>query len=179
MKLPRPFIAWITLALGIGAWGGAIFLAERIAYESEARVFAAESQEQSSVKQMSAIRTRALAEETRKEREALERQLGVNVIGLANIIENAGRSVGVAVRISDALPESGANAAALKGVGFVIEAYGSFNSLMHVAAVFETLPVPASVEQLEFEHISGSGGATGSWRLSARLRILSTVLTDV
>jgi hypothetical protein len=170
-------LAWCTLALGLGAWGGTLYLADRIAFESEARTFAATNQEQASQKQMSAIRTRALAEETKDERAELERLLGSDVVALANTIESAGKSAGVAVRISDALPESAGNI--MQAVGFVIEAQAGFASLMRVVAVLESLPLPVSIEQLELEHTAGSGGNAGSWRLSARLRILSLGLTNV
>jgi hypothetical protein len=179
MKPSRQSLAALALVLGLVSWGGVAYLANRIAYESEARVFAEASEEQSSIKHMSAIRTRALALETKDERAELERLLNADVIALANIIESAGERVGVTIRISDALPESVGTGAPLEAFGFVVEAQGSFSSLMHVSAALVSLPVPVSLEQLEFEHVASGGGNAGSWRLSARLRILTAAHTNV
>jgi len=66
----------------------------------------------------------------------------------------------------------------LRAVSFLVEAEGSFAALMRTAELFETLPLPSSVQNLELERalsLNESAGKTVAlWRLTARISVFTS-----
>lgn len=133
---------------------------------------------------IAAIRLHSLARDTQNQRVQLDNLTRSDVIGVANMIDGIGKIAGVQLKIEGATPEPAvkkkgsnktAEAPALSAVSFVVEADGTFASVMHAAALLESLPVLSSVQNLEFARSlisSDSKSAKSSWHLTARIRVL-------
>ena len=81
--------------------------------------------------------------------------------------------------MSNAQSDSGASSANTSGINFAIEAQGSFASLVQTIRLFETLPVPSQIQEVELQGIpntgvSASGGHDVSWHLTLRLQIITS-----
>ena len=84
-------------------------------------------------------------------------------------VAQAGRAAGAGdVAIGDASPSAGP--ADLTAMDVVVNANGTFAALSRAVALFETLPIPASLEAFEMARVE----RTDTWQLTARLRILMT-----
>lgn len=166
--------SWIALLAAILAWssvGYASFASQRLA---EARGQALVDAVQESDRVARAQRMQLLAEQTRSERAVLEDALATDVVTIAGIIEAAGASVGVEIFIASASPAGTVELAGdgkLTTLSFALQANGEFERLVAVARHLENLPLVSSVESLSLEH---AGGESGSWRMSARIRVLTT-----
>lgn len=126
------------------------------------------------------LRIHALARDTNTERAKLDDLARVDLTEMLESIEQVGRDAGISVEIGQAVytPNSkfGSN---VRSVLFVVEGKGSFSKVIHAVALFESLPVPSFVEEMEFEMIpegvSGSKkSSAGVWNLVMRIRFIST-----
>jgi hypothetical protein len=115
----------------------------------------------------------------------LDTVLDVDVISVVDMLEASGKAAGVKLVVSSVQPEGapplqGAGTTQVIGTGFVVEAQGKFSSLMHVAQLFETLPVPSKVGRLDIEHINVAEQKTsGVWRMNVQVHILTTSDTSI
>ncbi|MDO8521701.1 MAG: hypothetical protein Q7S08_00225 [bacterium] len=184
MKHNTAVFAWTAAVAAVAAWVAVFMYASWISAELDARVSQTADVQSVSERAIAAIRLHALARDTQIERAQLDNLTHSDVIGVANTIDSIGKIAGVALKIGGATPESsgqkkGANGTpALHAISFVVEASGTFSSLMHAAALLETLPSLSSVQSMEFEHVALSGDSksskSSSWRLTARIRMLTT-----
>ncbi len=127
-----------------------------------------------------ALRIHALARGTNAERAKLDDIARVDIIEMLESIEQVGRDAGISIEIGQAIytPDSKFGSK-VRSVLFVAEGTGSFTKVMHAAALFESLPRPSFVDELEFEMIpmSASGSkksSAGVWNLVIRIRFIST-----
>lgn len=173
------YIAVILLVLAVAAWTGVVYFAQSIQQQESDLASAAQSQEQTSDAQTSSVRLHALAQDSAAESATLDSVLGSDVASIVSTLQATGKSAGVDVTLSGALPESApsADAAAsqINAIGFVVEGSGTFTALMRVAELLETLPLPSSVQQLDLQRVNDSSGApTTTWHLNAYLRVLTS-----
>ncbi|MDO8514407.1 MAG: hypothetical protein Q7S50_02590 [bacterium] len=173
------YIALCTLGALVLAWAAVGYFAWTIHSDEIARTVYVEDIQQSSMKDASAVRAHALAEETVKERTQLDELLKVDVVSIANMIESVGKAVGVEMKLGAAQPENAPasdTSIRINAVGFVVEAQGKFSALMRAVQLFETLPVPSSVLRIDIERTpsSGSGSALAPWHMNVYIRVLTT-----
>ncbi len=159
----KSFFAWGMLGLALVAWGGFGFLvydlyAERAAYARDSLAF-----EEESLRGESATRLRSVVRDTEAERNALTSVISVPLLDVAEMIEAAGNDAGATnVSIGEAtpLPKPPKN---LSIYTFVLNANGSFATLMRTVILLESLPVPTKIERFEISK------SDKTWRLTARI----------
>jgi hypothetical protein len=66
----------------------------------------------------------------------------------------------------------------LQAVAFVVQAQGSFSSLMKLVALFEHLPLVSSVGEIDLERTAAANQKAGLWHLTARIRVLTTAISS-
>ena len=173
MKTLR-IIAPITFLIALALWGLFGFLvwslyAERAEYaKAQTAAGAAE------LRGESASRLRASVRDTENERAAIENLSKMSILRAVEIIEATGRQAGATeVSIGEAtpLPPAKDMPAGLTAVVIVVNASGSFASLMREVSLYETLAMPSSLEQFELEKTGGS------WSSTARIRVLLSLET--
>lgn len=169
------FSAWAAVFM-YAAWLSAQLDAQRSQYTDAQTV---------SEREAATARLHSLARDTQNLRMQLDIIARPDIVGIADTIDSLGKIAGVTVRIGEAIPEAapGKRTASstppvLHGVGFVVEANGNFQSLMHAAALLAALPSLSSLQSLDLEHVpssaAGRSGASGTWHLTARIRMLTT-----
>lgn len=174
--------AWFALAACIGAWTGVWFLNSAIADAAAARENERVTADQRLTRDAALARAQALIDDTAEERARLSQLVSVDVVAAANTIESIGSASGATVKVVSAnpetLPSTNASVAPLHAIGLVVSADGSFAAVMHAAALLETLPFPAVIEQLDLTLIPDDGTAKKQphWRLSERVRLLTTAV---
>jgi len=160
-------LAWGTLTLALALWGGFAFLVWTLYGERAAYALAQTTVEEESLRGQSTARLLAAVHDTEAERAALESLLNISILKAVEIIESTGKQAGAEVSIGEATPLSGASAPeALTTVSIVANASGSFSSLVRALGLFETLPVPSTLESFEMEKIDTS------WRATVRIKVL-------
>ena len=175
--LYRAPIAILLVSLAFIAWGLVGYFAWTISVDESNRVADAREAQMVAVSNAHAVRTRALALDTVDEGARLKALLDVDVVSAAYMIEEVGKIAGVTVKLSDAQPEGSPapDGSAVKVVGFVVTADGTFPALMRAARLFETLPIPSSVTRLDIEHAPKAAGTPSSlWHMSVYIRVLTT-----
>jgi hypothetical protein len=174
-------LAWAAVTAAVAAWIGVFMYDSWISAQLEARSSQTTDVQSVSEKEVAAVRLHVLARDTANQRTQLDSLTNTDIISVADIIEGIGKIAVVQLKIGAATPETtvqkkgAANTPASSIVGFVVEASGAFASVMHAAALLESLPVPSSVQNLEFENIMSSSDAKSSkstWHLTARVRVL-------
>jgi|SRR3989338_6655303 len=169
-------LSWIIFALSLVAFGGAFYAGWYLLGEASVRAETTTSADQRTSRAAFTERLRALAADTKIEREKLEAIGHRDVISIVTLIESVGPAANVTLRVSDALPEGVGmelpDGSHLAPIVFVVSAEGGFAGLVKALGMLENLPLPAAVMQVELEK-SGEG-ATAMWRLSTRIRVLTT-----
>jgi len=177
-------LALVAVAAAVAAWIAVFMYASWISAQQDALASQVTNVQSVADREIAATRLHALARDTQNQRTQLDGLTHTDVIGIANTIDSIGQIAGVKLNIGGATPGPAAQKASagsvstLHAVSFVVEADGTFSSLMHAASLLETLPVLSSVESLEFAHAllsTGAGSANSSaWHLTARIRMLTT-----
>ncbi|MCR4281192.1 MAG: hypothetical protein NUV88_02580 [Candidatus Kaiserbacteria bacterium] len=176
-------IAFSTAAAALIAWGSFGMFAWNIWNEEASIRSNTNNAETVTERQSASLRLHSLARETKSARDRLDSLTGSEVLGIANIIEGIGKSTGVAVTISGAIqsspaPKSKTTSSILHPIILIIEAEGSFASLMHTAELLENLPILSSLQSLELDYTQNYSGSVKTkkqvWRLSARIQIMTT-----
>ena len=158
------FIVWGTVGIAVLLWGGFGFVVytlqnDRAEYASAVSAFAAES-----LRDESANRLRAAVRDSVAERAALGTIISLSLLDTAETIESAGRDAGATnVAIGEATP-IGKPVQNLTQYQFVVNASGSFVSLVRAVTLFESLSIPASVEKFEISKTEKT------WHLVAHIR---------
>ena len=174
-------VSWITLVGALFAWVGVVSLALFIIRIEHDRSALADTADQTTNKQALAARVHALARQSAEKRMVLEKTANVDVVAAVNIIESVGALAGVTLRVRDARNEKSASPRAggleLFTIGLYVEAEGSFSGIMRALQIFETVPLPISLDQFDIGRapLDEQGSNPNlPWRLNARLRLLST-----
>jgi len=175
------YAAYALFAIALLSWVGVVLFAWTITGEQDDRTATLQALQDSSSAQAVNQREHGLLSDTVAERSALDTFLNVDVISVASMISSVGKSAGVNMQLSNALSENAPASQPPTGlpvnaVGFSIDARGQFSRLMRAAQLFETLPLPSSVERFDLERTSGTGGSapSDSWHMSLFIRVLTT-----
>lgn len=170
--------SWFVLALALIAWIAVVYGSMWLQDAAKERGAAVLTADQKIEAAAYASRMKGLAQETRAERENLERVTSADIVTIANAIEQAGRSIGVSARVSAAIPAGRGKdipgGTPLSGISFIVQGEGSFAGVVHLVRVLEKYPGFSEVEQFEFERIQTAQGDAQPWRTSIRLRLMTT-----
>lgn len=172
MRLISPH-PWILVGTAAAAWAAVGVLALTIITERDAQVASVAEARNMSERSSAALKMHALVRDTEGSRAALESALRVDVLAAARIVEKAGADARVPVHIGSVSADSEHGSGLLPAL-FSVDASGSFSSLMHFVSLLETLPVPATLENVGVTTIGTTEGSTGVWQLSARIRVMTS-----
>jgi hypothetical protein len=165
--------SWIALALSLLACAAVFHAGSSILADASLKSEQASEAAQSTAKAAYTQRLRSLASDTEADRTALDNLVGEDIASLATTIESAGTSAGIAAHVTQATPE-GAPAdlpgGTLQAISMVVEGEGSFARVMHALSLYETLPLPAAIEQFDIERT----GETSAWHLTLHLRVFTS-----
>lgn len=168
------YLSWAAFLAAICAWGLVGLCTWTIFAAKDARIFRNADSEQTALRQASALRTHALARDTKDVRAQLEAYAYLDVLSIVDTIESVKKDARVGIDIGQAL-SAGENATSLAHtVGFIVEARGSFSAITHAAALLQSLPIPSAVDQMQFERMQDAAGSPNLWRLTARMRVFTT-----
>src|SRR3989344_4859018 len=179
-SLTTTYLPWITILVAIALWVGVGYFAWTIYSQEFLSAKKIADLDQELIQQAAALRLHALVRDTKEERAKLESVARVDIIEMLESVEQVGRDVGISIEIGQAIsaPDSGGGSK-VRSVGFVVEGEGSFAKVMHAAALFEALPKPSFVDELQFEMIPASSAgskksAASLWHLVVHMRFIST-----
>jgi len=179
MKPASTYIAYGALAAAACVWIAVGYFAmviqnEHAAYAQQTASAAAQSDQAADD-----ARLHVLASGNIERSLKLDALVAPDVSSIIESIRSVGTASGAAVKISAALPGTVPKSQKdIHAVAFVIESAGSFSSMMRVLALFDTLPVPSSIELVDLSRASQEDGtatrAPQAWRMSLKLRVLTT-----
>ncbi|OGG58575.1 hypothetical protein A2765_02520 [Candidatus Kaiserbacteria bacterium RIFCSPHIGHO2_01_FULL_56_24] len=160
--------AWGAFVAAIALWCGFGLLVWTLYGERADFTRTQAAMEQDALRGESAARLHASVQDTATERASLESLLDMSILSAVEIIEKTGRQAGATdVSIGNASPLTGAATTKdLTPFSIVLNASGSFSSLMRAASLFETLTIPSTLEQFEMEKTGNS------WKSTIHLKIL-------
>ena len=180
MRLNFRYVAWPLLLLAILTWCAVGLFVWVILTDEEDRATSVQSMQETESKEASALRLYSLAQDTAQKREQLDKIFHTDVVSMVDMIESAGKTAGAKLVVSNVQTQDTPLAQTASGspiiaTGFVVEAQGTFPSIMHLVRLFETLPVPSKLDRLDVERTSAATpGASGLWRINAHLNVLTT-----
>ena len=168
-------VAFVVLVLAIAAWVGVWFLFSDVSGRSSERAQSLSSAAVKNSQQANAIETVALASDTLSQRTALDHEVSTDVVGIADGIQSASKAAGVITTIGSASANGAPNTASgTTALVFVVQSTGTFAQVWRAAQLFETLPLPSTVQELDFEQLPNSIAKNGSWQLTARIEVLTS-----
>lgn len=170
-------ISWVLLVAALAAAGGVVYAGIYIKNAAIARAAEASTSEQQSDRVVFSQHLRSLAAETQADREKLDALVHNDIVNVVDMLERTAQAANVKATVSGALPSGAAvqlpGGVSLQSIIFVVQAEGTFAALMHAAELYEHLPLPSSVEQIDLER-DRSAGAKGLWRIKMDIRLLTT-----
>ncbi len=184
MKI-TPLIAWVSAAGAACVWAGVMIFAFSIGSVAQSAVALSGSAQTASDQQLAALKMHTLAQAIAPARTELNIILQTDPLTLADLITQVGPDAGVALRVSDASPEtlpvssvttapSSAGVHKLTALNFVVEADGGFAGLIRAATLLETLPVPSTIRQLDLVRTEAQGSTRSPWQMDVRVQVLTT-----
>ena len=174
-------LALLFLALAALLWGAVAYGAYETRRLATARASSALSAEARLDRDAHQRRLAALAEDTVSERDALDARTSLDVVAILTVLEKAGRDVGTDVQVNDAqaegIVENLPTGDSLRALGFIVEALGSYASLMRLVSIYEHLPLISEVRHVEIERLNSE--SVGPWRATIRVRVYTTAPVSV
>ena len=163
-------LSFLALVLAIAAWVGVWFLFSDISARLGARADAISTATIQNAQEGNAVELHALVSNTASERATLDAAVDTDVVGIASQIDAAGSAAGVQTTIGSA--SLAASSGSVNELEFVVQSTGSFAQVWHAAQLFQTLPLPSSVTELDFEQIPG--GQTDVWQLTTHIEVVTS-----
>jgi hypothetical protein len=162
--------ALASLLLALGLWSAFAFMvwqlsAERERYATLQSDMAARAQEEEL-----GSRLRTLVRETNEERAVLAELAKTDILTAVATIEATGQAAGANLSIQNVTEPQG-TAGDVRTITLVAEASGSLSALVDTLVLLESLPFPAVVENVR---LSTGDGADEPWRLTTRIRVITT-----
>ena len=170
------FVALGSLLVAVFAWAGVGYLAWTVMTLS--KDVHVDTLPESDSSRITASRVHAFLQNSSESRATLKNIASVDLLAAINMIELSGKPAGIKFRVSDAsVSPLTKNKSAVKVIGFVIEADGSYGSLLEALEMMEALPYPAVIDQFDLGRTPISDAASVSkeqWHISMRMRLLTT-----
>ncbi|MCR4325449.1 MAG: hypothetical protein NUV59_01435 [Patescibacteria group bacterium] len=179
MQKGLTYIAWASAFIALISCVAVVYFAQIIVNKEAEHADARRQADAATTRESARIRAGALVRDTVPARGELESYLQADVIEIVELIKAAGKSAGVSLQLSSALPESPpamqpVSGPSVNAIGFVVQGQGSFSSLMHAERLFESLPLAASVDRLDISRTPGSRSSSGDWNMNVYIRVLTT-----
>jgi hypothetical protein len=173
------YLSLAAFLVALCAWAGAWFFLSDISSRLAARADQLSSSTIQNAQQVNAIELHAIVQDTASDRASLDHLVGTDVVGIANAIQSAGDAAGTKTIIGSATAATHQDATSgVSSLEFVVQSSGTFAQVWRAAQLFESLPLPSGVEELDFEQIPGSASAasssSGSWQLTTRIMVLTS-----
>ena len=168
-------LSWAALLGAVAMWAGVALFAWMIAAERSERISRIENSAQESVQRSALQKLHALARDTREERGLLETLAQSDISDILDTIEAVGRDAGVSIEIGQA--STGAaptEESSLQTTALLFSAEGTFSKLSQVAALVQVFPLPALVDEVQFERIESASTKAPPWRINVRMRVFTT-----
>ena len=167
-------LAYISLGLALILCGAAGYLMWDISMNLATRQAANANAVSQNAQAQNAVHIEALAADSASDRATLNTLLQNDVLHIISTIQAAGKSAGTDTSIPSVtpggLPQLPSNVTALE---FIVQSQGSFAQVFNAAKLFETLPLPSQVEQLDFER-QQNAIESKTWQLTAHIRVLTS-----
>jgi hypothetical protein len=161
-------VAYGSFAIAVALWAAFGALVWQLGLERAAYAEGVERTKQESIRGESTARLRASVQGTEAERAALESLVQITILQAVEAVEQAGEVAGASnVEIGEASPSTAPEG--FSAVMIVVNASGSFAALTRAVSLFETLPIPAKLQQFELVKAEQQN----AWRLTARLNVLT------
>lgn len=175
------YVSTLVLLVAVAAWAAVIYADSWIQETARQKGRLAITAEDKATSAAQLQRMQALAKDTAADRERLETFLGIDIVTLAEEIEDAGAELGINTSVATVL--SGATTEmptgeALREATFIVQAQGTFSGLVRLVKLFEQFPAFSSVQQFELQR-AGDASSAAPWRATIRLKILTTADTSV
>ena len=183
MRRDLTLLSWILLAIAICAWIMAAVFLWLIQSENASYVAGLGDAQITAKQDATAEYVHGVVRDAAGDADELNKILQIDPVAFVKKVQAAGRETGVDIRISSVFPENVSlrtkpkDAPPIYAFGFTVESEGSFASLIRVLRVLETLPAPASIGQIDFDHVGATeraGVPTGPWKITVRVRVLTT-----
>ncbi len=172
-------LSWLALLTSVALFALVVYQAGVIREDARVRAAFTADREYQSDRSAYAQRVTAVIAETEDERAKLDAFAKIDVVTVIELLESAGESAGVTVRVAGAQAESGTQLPTgelLQPVAFSVNASGSYAAVMHALDLYEHLPLAAQIEQLDIARDGSGNGRT--WSLSMRIRVM-TIATSL
>lgn len=169
------FIAYGTLGLAIVLWLLVGYFAWVLPDMRAAYAERIQKTTQQSDKDSADLRLRVAATESRARAQALNALLAADVPDITGAIRAVGVRAGVPVTINTAVPSTVPGAPKdVHAIAFVVEANGSLEALLRAVALFESLPIPSTIDIVDLTSETEESARAGEWRLNIKLQVLTT-----
>jgi hypothetical protein len=168
-------VSLLVLVLAVAAWVGVWFMFSDISGRLNSQTQLLSRAAVKNAQQQNAVETTALAADTAAERASLDGEVATDVVGIANQIQNAGKAAGVTTDIGSASTNGATNmTSSTTELVFVVQSAGTFAQVWRAAQLFETLPLPSSVQELDFSQSPSDAGKSSIWQLTAHIEVLTS-----
>lgn len=166
MSRTTTWLALSSIVLAVAAWGAFVYGTMLLGSEREAYAVALEDKGRDEIRAEVRTRLRATVRDTEAGRNMLDSMTQYSIVEAVEAIEAAGGAAGVRnISISQAYPQE-TTAKNVSAVSVLARAEGSFTSLLRAVSLFETLPLPSVIEQMELQELEEG------WALNVRLKVL-------
>jgi hypothetical protein len=173
---PFTMVSLVLFLLALAAWGGVYYLYSDVGSRLDDRARSIANAQTQSVQQQKAFELSALATQTAAQRSALDQEVSADVVGIAAIIQSAGEAAGTQTVIGAASEGPADKQSGASILSVAVQSTGTFAQVWRAAQLFEALPLPSDVQELDFEQIPSAKG--GSWQLTAHINALTTSQTS-
>jgi hypothetical protein len=168
--------AWIAVGVAIIAWALVGFFAWMVAEQSSTRASDQSSANAQAVQQAESAEIESLAGDTKDERMQLQSLANVDVVTIVDAIDQVGTDANVQISIGQAVPDQSSDSDTSSGgtpplhaVSFVVQGEGTFANLFKAITLFQSLPVPSTLEEVDLERSAG-GPSVPPWQLMAHIQ---------
>ncbi|MDB5187836.1 MAG: hypothetical protein JWO50_356 [Candidatus Kaiserbacteria bacterium] len=178
----KNYMAWVTLLLGILAWGGVYYLwnitqLSQIDYSQNA----SRVQQSSNVTEFTA-RVHTVYQDTTADRASLDDAMTLDPLKVTDLIGQAVIAANtVSIKLSNPTTENsaaGSKTTPVQAFGFIASATGSFSDVSRALLVLERLPIAVSIDTvdigLEPTQTQTKNQSAHTWHLNAHLRVFTT-----
>lgn len=171
-------VAYGSLALALCLWAFLFWGSLHLMASAEDRAQSATQLQADAAKHAYTARLAALAQDTSVQRATLESIVQPDVVTIVNGIEAAGKKANTDAQVTSALADGTATdlpgGGKVQGVAFVVEAHGSFASILKLETMYENLPLASTIESVDLEKAVAQGATAPSWHLTMRIRVFTS-----
>ena len=172
--------SYIALAATFCVWGAVWYLASFI--HNEQTAYLAHIQDVATQSDTTALgaRLHVLAESNATRSQQLDAIVSPDAARIIDSIKSVGSLSGVPIKITSAVPDQLPKSQKdIHAIALVIEAVGSFESMMHVLALFEKIPLASMITLVDLSKnpqgtASSNARPSSSWHLSIKMQVLTT-----